>query len=138
MTSGDAEASESSEASEGSEASEASGEESSGDAAASDSDKGNKGKKFPWGLVIFLSVLVIFVIVCLICAKVNNRFGRWLKNFFKDYKSEIKKITWPSRQATFKGTAVVLVCLIISGVVVGLLDFGLAKLIELFSWLVSK
>ena len=107
-------------------------------AAAEDDDDDSDKKKFPWALVIFLVLVVIAVVVCFICIKVDNKFGRWLKNFFKDYKSEIKKVTWPSREITIKSTIVVIVCLVVSGLVVGLLDFGLAKLIELFKYLVSK
>jgi len=100
-------------------------------------DKDDKKTEFPWALVIFLSLIAIFAIVCVICIKKGNKFGIWLKNFFKDYKSEIKKITWPSREVTIKSTIVVLVCVITCGVVVGLLDFGLGKLVELLMSLVG-
>lgn len=118
------------------ESSEASAEESSKEddaATADDSDDDS----FPWALVIFLGLVVVLVIVCFICIKQDNRFGRWLKNFFKDYKSEIKKITWPSREVTVKSTIVVLVCILVCAAVIGLLDFGLGKLVELLMDLVS-
>lgn len=117
-------------------ASEESAEESKDESATE--SKGNSGKKFPWALVIFLGIVVAAVIAGFVCIKLDNKVGRWLKNFFRDYKSEIKKVTWPSREITIKSTIVVLVCLIVSGAVIGLLDFGLAKLIELFRDLVSK
>ncbi len=116
------------------ETSEASGEESQSTAAATTSDDGGS---FPWALVIFLGIVVVLVVVSVISIKANNRFGQWLKNFFKDHKSELKKVTWPSREFTVKNTIVVLVCLVVSGLVIGLLDFGLAKLVELLASLVS-
>lgn len=52
-----------------------------------------------------------------------------VKKFFLDCKSERKKIVWPSIKTTFKNTGVVLTSIIISSIFVGLLDFGLTKLL---------
>ncbi len=51
--------------------------------------------------------------------------------FFKDYKSEVKKIVWPGISDVLKNTAIVLVLCLIVGAFIWLLDFGLGKLIEL-------
>lgn len=125
----------STDASDGSD--EVSADESS-TAADSDSNDNNSSSSFPWALTIFGAIVVIVAIVCFVSVKLNNKLGRWLKVFFRDYKSEIKKVTWPSKDITIKSTIVVIVCLVVSGIVIGLLDFGLAKLIELFRDLVSK
>ena len=85
-------------------------------------------------LIIFVALLVIFALVCFICIKKENRFGLWLKKFFKDYKSELKKIVWASKDFTVKSTIVVIVCLLVCAGVIGLLDFGLSKLLL---WLLS-
>lgn len=53
------------------------------------------------------------------------RAGKW----FRELKSEFKKIVWPTRKQVLKNTAVVLAVLVIVGVVVGLLDFAFEKLI---------
>ena len=58
-------------------------------------------------------------------------FWKKVKNFFRDYKSEMKKIVWFSREDTVKNTAVVLVMMVISGAAVALFDFGFAQLILL-------
>ncbi len=116
--------------------SEDSAEESS-KADADTDDKADDGSTFPWALVIFLGIIVVGAIVCFICIKQENKFGIWLKNFFKDYKSELKKITWPSREVTVKSTIVVLVCVLVCATVISLLDFGLGKLVELLMDLVS-
>ena len=56
--------------------------------------------------------------------KKPNRIVKW----FKDLKSEFKKVVWPSRKKVFNNTFVVLVVLVIASVFAGGLDFGLLKL----------
>lgn len=51
--------------------------------------------------------------------------------FFKDYKSETKKIVWPGFKDVLKNTAVVLVMCLLVGALIWLVDFGLGKLLEL-------
>ena len=65
--------------------------------------------------------------------KKDNFFKRALervKKFWKNYKSELKKITWYSRKQTFTSTLLVLVCMIIAASFIGVLDFGLSKGLE--------
>ena len=56
-------------------------------------------------------------------------FGEKVKKFFKDYKSELKKIVWFGKKQTIKSTGVVIVALVIVSAVVSLLDIGLNALI---------
>ena len=51
--------------------------------------------------------------------------------FFKDYKSEVKKIVWPGFKDVAKNTGIVLAMCLIVGAFIWLLDLGLGKLIEL-------
>ncbi len=51
--------------------------------------------------------------------------------FFREYKSEIKKIVWPGPKSVVKNTLVVLIICLIVGAFIWLLDFGLGKLLEL-------
>lgn len=51
--------------------------------------------------------------------------------FFKDYKSEIKKIVWPGFKDVAKNTGIVLAMCLIVGAFIWLLDLGLGKLTEL-------
>ncbi|MBQ3195282.1 MAG: preprotein translocase subunit SecE [Clostridia bacterium] len=118
---------------ESKEESEGSKEESKKPEASDKNDKNDKKQpeedEFPWELVIFLGALVVFAVVCFICIKRENKFGNWLKKFFKDYKSELKKIVWASKDFTVKSTIVVIVCLLVCAGVIGLLDVGLNALI---------
>ncbi len=55
--------------------------------------------------------------------------GERVKKFFKDYKSELKKVVWYSKKQTLKSTGLVLVALIVVSAVISLLDLGLSNLI---------
>jgi len=51
--------------------------------------------------------------------------------FFKDVKSELFKVVWPSRRDTIRYTiTVILFSLLVAGIL-GAADFGLLKLFEL-------
>ncbi|MBR5552812.1 MAG: preprotein translocase subunit SecE [Clostridia bacterium] len=65
--------------------------------------------------------------------KTKVPFGEKVKKFFRDYKSEFKKISWPSKEDTTKKTIMVLVAIAIIGVSIFLVDTGLSKLIELLA-----
>ena len=60
-----------------------------------------------------------------------------IKKFWKSYKSELKKITWYSRKQTFTSTLLVLVCMAVSAIFIGVLDFGFSKGIEGLGMLVE-
>jgi preprotein translocase subunit SecE len=46
---------------------------------------------------------------------------------------ELKRVTWPSRQETIRLTSVVVVISLIIGVYIGIIDVGLAKMLELLT-----
>ena len=60
-----------------------------------------------------------------------------VKNAWKGFKSEIKKVVWPSWKQVFKGSAVVLAVVSVCAVAVGALDFafqeGITAIVKLFS-----
>lgn len=55
------------------------------------------------------------------------RFKAWLL----EYKSEIRKITWPKIPAVVRNTVIVLIMCAIMALFIGLADFGLGNLLEL-------
>ncbi|MBE6844758.1 MAG: preprotein translocase subunit SecE [Ruminococcus sp.] len=55
--------------------------------------------------------------------KKQNRIVKW----FKDLKSEFKKVTWPTKKKVINNTSVVLVTMVIASAFVGGLDYGLLK-----------
>ena len=54
--------------------------------------------------------------------KKGNIFKRMIR-FLKDVKSELKKVTWPTKNQAVKNTVVVLIFLIIIGLFVFLIDW---------------
>jgi preprotein translocase subunit SecE len=52
------------------------------------------------------------------------------KQFLREVKTELKKVTWPSRKDTLSGTVVVLVTVFIIAIFLGIVDSGLSNLIK--------
>lgn len=57
-----------------------------------------------------------------------------IKNFFKDYTAELKKIVWPSKNVVVRNTIIVVVMCIVVGAYIWLLDFGFSSLLK---WLLD-
>jgi preprotein translocase subunit SecE len=53
------------------------------------------------------------------------------KQFLREVKQELKKVTWPSRKDALSGTAVVLVAVFVIALFLGIVDSGLSNLIHL-------
>ena len=51
--------------------------------------------------------------------------------FFRDYKSEYKKIVWPNYKDVAKNTFIVLVMCLLIGALIWIVDFGLGQLLSL-------
>jgi len=60
-------------------------------------------------------------------ANARKRFVR----FFKDTKSELKKVIWPTKQQMVNNTLTVLLFCLVIGIIIWLVDFGLTKVLEL-------
>ena len=50
-----------------------------------------------------------------------------ITKFFKDYKSEFKKIVWPSKEDTLRMSVVVIVAIVVASVAIFLLDLGFSN-----------
>ena len=56
--------------------------------------------------------------------------GQWIgqiKDFFREVRIELKKVTWPSRKETIAATVMVIALSVLVAFFLGLLDVGLAK-----------
>ena len=60
-----------------------------------------------------------------------------IAKFFKDYKSEFKKIVWPSKEDTFKMSVVVIAAIVVASIAIFLLDTGFYKLFSFLGSLVG-
>ena len=65
-------------------------------------------------------------------AKPNIFVRIWdaIKKFFKDFKGTCKKVIWPDGKTVFKSSLVVLVCTLIIGIGVWLVDWGLSAAVK--------
>ena len=52
----------------------------------------------------------------------------WIKNYFKETRSEMKKVVWPDRRYVMVASIVILVLVFLSGLYVMLVDFVFAKI----------
>ena len=57
--------------------------------------------------------------------------GAKIKKFFKDFKGEWKKVTWPSGHTVLKNSLVVIVIVLIMGLALLAVDTGLSSIIDL-------
>lgn len=63
------------------------------------------------------------------------RFGKGISRFFREYKSEVKKIVWPDFPTVVKKTVVVLIVVAVIGVGIWIADFLLSQIIDLVNTL---
>ncbi len=52
-------------------------------------------------------------------------------NYFKEVKGEMKKVAWPTFKQVRNNTFIVIVCIVVVGLFIALLDFGFGKGFEL-------
>lgn len=93
------------------------------------SSAGNK-KNFPWARVITLIVIVVLIVAAVILSKTNTKLGLKLNKLFKEYWSEMRKVSWSSPKDTLKATGVVLVFLVVAAAAIGILDLGFTVIIK--------
>ena len=55
------------------------------------------------------------------------RVGKW----FRDMKSELKKVQWPTRKQTINNTLIVIACVIVVGICIALFDYVAGEAIKL-------
>ncbi len=66
--------------------------------------------------------------------KKESKFSNLQKNlgkFFKDVKSELKKVIWPNRTQLVNNTATVIAACVIIGAVIWIADAGLTELAKI-------
>ncbi|MEW6332976.1 MAG: preprotein translocase subunit SecE [Thermodesulfobacteriota bacterium] len=53
------------------------------------------------------------------------------KQFLAGSKAELKKVTWPTPKQTLASTSIVIIVVIIVSTFLGIVDFGLTKIVKL-------
>ncbi len=94
-----------------------------------------KHTNFVLFLSIALTLFAVFSIAYLfiddyLTAKNNKTILRRVIQFFRDNKSEVKKIVWPGPRDVVKNTITVLVMCLVIGLLIWGIDLGLGKLLD--------
>jgi preprotein translocase subunit SecE len=50
-------------------------------------------------------------------------------DFLRDVRSEVRKVTWPTRKETLASTSVVIIAVILIAIYLGLVDMGFSRLV---------
>lgn len=61
----------------------------------------------------------------------SNVQKKGILKFFREAKSELKKVTWPSKSQLIHNTIIILVFIVIMAVILSVLDLGFSKLFQL-------
>ncbi len=101
-------------------------------------DKISTETMFLVALIVTAALLVLATVSMLVSdyveVKASNgakvTIPRRIKRFFKDYKREIKNISWPTRTTVVRNFIVVIVMCVIVGAYIWLLDWGLGSLLK--------
>ncbi|ACN16703.1 SecE [Desulforapulum autotrophicum HRM2] len=60
----------------------------------------------------------------------RENFYHQAVRFFREVRVELKKVTWPNQKQTAGSTVVVIILVFILAAFLGLVDFGLSKLVQ--------
>ncbi len=78
-----------------------------------------ESKKLTTGEIVSIAITLVIVIVAVVyCIKNRQKVAK----FFRECKSEVKKITWTPKNQVVKNTFVVIVVVIVAAIFVALLD----------------
>lgn len=129
VDSDNADATESADDESGEDATDGESESEPEDTDAAEEEEEKKG--ISTGLIVFLAILGVIIVVLVVLWFVKPAFREKIKKFFREYKSELKKVVWASKADVISNTKLVVVVIVIVAVVIGLLDLGFGYLIDL-------
>ena len=87
-------------------------------------------------IIVSASIIVLAVLAFVICYFAIPSFKEKVKKFFSDYKSELKKVTWSSKEDVRRNTITVIVIIVALVIVIALLDVIFSGGIEALSHLI--
>jgi len=87
-------------------------------------------------IIVSASIIVLAVLAFVICYFAIPSFKEKVKKFFSDYKSELKKVTWSSKEDVRRNTITVIVIIVALVIVIALLDMIFSGGIEALSHLI--
>ena len=87
-------------------------------------------------IIVSASIIVIAALAFVICYFAIPKFREKVKKFSSDYKSELKKVTWSSKEDVRRNTITVIVVIVALVVVIAILDIIFSGGIEALSHLI--
>lgn len=87
-------------------------------------------------IIVSASIIVLAAAAFVICYFAIPKFRERVKKFFSDYKSELKKVTWSSKEDVRRNTITVIVVIAAVAIVIALLDIIFSGGIEALSHLI--
>ena len=87
-------------------------------------------------IIVSASIIVLGAAAFVICYFAIPSFQEKVKKFISDYKSELKKVTWSSKEDVRRNTITVIVIIIALVIVIALLDIIFSGGIEALSHLI--
>ena len=87
-------------------------------------------------IIVSASIIVLGAAAFVICYFAIPSFQAKVKKFFSDYKSELKKVTWSSKEDVRRNTITVIVVIAALVIVIALLDMIFSGGIEALSHLI--
>ena len=103
-----------------------------------DHDHDDHDHEINWvDIIVSASIIVLLALAFVICYFAIPKFRARVQKFFSDYKSELNKITWSSKDDVRKNTITVIVIILVLVIVIALLDFIFLNGIEALKHLVG-
>lgn len=87
-------------------------------------------------IIVSASIIVLAAVAFVICYFAIPSFQEKVKKFFSDYKSELKKVTWSSKEDVRRNTLTVIVVIVVLVIVIALLDVIFSSGIEALGHLI--
>ena len=87
-------------------------------------------------IIVSASIIVLAALAFVICYFAIPSFKEKVKKFFSDYKSELNKVTWSSKEDVRRNTITVIVVIVALVIVIALLDVIFSGGIEALSHLI--
>ena len=87
-------------------------------------------------IIVSASIIVLGAVAFVICYFAIPSFREKVKKFFSDYKSELKKVTWSSKEDVRRNTVTVIVVIAALVIVIAILDMIFSGGIEALGHLI--
>ena len=79
----------------------------------------------------------LYAKICILNIYLSETVWKESQQFLREVKTEMKKVSWPTRKDTINSTSVVLITILLIAIFLGLIDLGLSKIIGLLLTLVQ-